>query len=233
MSGVDPRSKGLQGTAGVDEAGRGPMIGPLVVCGVLLDEDALPSLVRLNVRDSKVLAPKRRKKLATSVRKIAKKVEIRSVTASEIDRLRRRGISLNEIEIEQFVSVLKELRPEVAYLDAADVKADRFGDVIGERSELSAKGCRIVSEHKADSKYPIVSAASIIAKDERERVIAELHHVYGDFGSGYPNDPKSVRFVQDLVKQGSSLPPIIRRSWESVRRVLDEAESVQSRLDDD
>ncbi|MFX0046061.1 MAG: ribonuclease HII, partial [Candidatus Hermodarchaeota archaeon] len=70
-------------------------------------------------------------------------------------------------------------------------------------------------------------------KDERERVIAELHHVYGDFGSGYPNDPKSVRFVQDLVKQGSSLPPIIRRSWESVRRVLDEAESVQSRLDDD
>ncbi|UCH05917.1 MAG: hypothetical protein JSW05_01010, partial [Candidatus Thorarchaeota archaeon] len=52
---------GLQGTAGVDEAGRGPMIGPLVVCGVLLDDDVLPSLVKLSVRDSKVLTPKRRK----------------------------------------------------------------------------------------------------------------------------------------------------------------------------
>jgi ribonuclease HII len=233
MSEVDSRNKKLQGTAGVDEAGRGPMIGPLVVCGVLLDDDALPSLTKLDVRDSKVLTPKKRSKLAASVRKIAKKVEIRSVTALEIDRLRRRGVSLNEIEIEQFVSVLKGLQPAVAYLDAADVKADRFGNVIGERSELSAKGCRIISEHKADSKYPVVSAASIIAKEERERVIDELHQVYGDFGSGYPNDPKSVKFVQALVKQGSSLPPIIRRSWESVRRVLDEAASVQSRLVDD
>jgi ribonuclease HII len=233
MREVDSREKGLQGTAGVDEAGRGPMIGPLVVCGVLLDDGALPSLARLNVRDSKVLTPKRRNELAASVHKIAKKVEISSVTALEIDRLRRRGVTLNEIEIGQFVSVLQELQPKVAYLDAADVNADRFGDVIGERSELSAKGCRIVSEHKADSKYPIVSAASILAKEERERVIAELHQVYGDFGSGYPNDPKSVRFVQDLVKQGSSLPPIIRKSWESIKRVLNEAESIQSRLDDD
>ncbi|MHA2379763.1 MAG: ribonuclease HII [Candidatus Thorarchaeota archaeon] len=233
MSQVDSRDRTLQGTAGVDEAGRGPMIGPLVVCGVLLDDEAIPSLTRLNVRDSKVLTPKRRNELAASVRRIAKKVEIRLVTAAEIDRLRRRGISLNEIEIGQFISVLKKLRPKAAYLDAADVKADRFGDVIGERSGLLARGCRIVSEHKADSRYPIVSAASIVAKEERERVIAELHQVYGDFGSGYPNDPKSVKYVQNLVEQGTSLPPIIRRSWESVRRVLDEAESIQSRLDDD
>ncbi|MFW9944559.1 MAG: ribonuclease HII [Candidatus Sifarchaeia archaeon] len=232
MNRFDSRCKGLRGTAGVDEAGRGPMIGPLIVCGVLLDDDSLPSLVRLKVRDSKVLTPKRRNELAASVRKIAKRVEIRSVKASDIDRLRRRGISLNEIEIEQFVSVLKKLRPKTAYLDAADVKADRFGDVVGERSALSAKGCRIISEHKADSKYPIVSAASILAKEERERVITELHKVYGDFGSGYPHDPKSVRFVRNLVKQGSNLPPIIRSSWESIKRVLDEAESVQSRLED-
>ena len=94
MSEVDSRNKGLEGTAGVDEAGRGPMIGPLVVCGVLLDDDGLPRLAKLNVRDSKVLAPKRRKKLAESIRKIAKKVEIRSVTASEIDRLRRTLLEL-------------------------------------------------------------------------------------------------------------------------------------------
>ncbi len=209
------------------------MIGPLVVCGVLLEDDALPSLAKLKVRDSKVLTPRRRSQLAASVRKIAKKVEISSVAASDIDRLRRRGVSLNEIEIGQFVSVLKELQPRVAYLDAADVKADRFGDVIGERSRLLAKGCTIISEHKADSKYPIVSAASIIAKEERERVIAELLQVYGDFGSGYPNDPKSVRYVQNLVKRGARLPPIVRKSWESVKRILDEAESIQSRLDGD
>ncbi|MFQ5831309.1 MAG: ribonuclease HII [Candidatus Thorarchaeota archaeon] len=222
----------LEGTAGVDEAGRGPMIGPLVVCGVLFDSEAIPDLKRLGVRDSKTLAPKRRSELAASVQTMAKKVETRSVTAEEIDRLRGRGVSLNEIEVHQFASVLKELSPKVAYLDAADVKADRFGQAVGERSGLLALGCNLISEHKADSKYPVVSAASIIAKEQRETIISNLHERHGDFGSGYPNDPKSVRFVQSLADEGREIPSIIRKSWESVRRILDNAATMQSTLDD-
>ena len=123
------------------------------------------------------------------------------------------------------------LRPKTAYLDAADVNAKRFGESIGARSGLTALGCEIISEHKADSKYPIVSAASIIAKEERERIISELHLKYEDFGSGYPTDPKSKEYIRKMVMTGSELPPIIRRSWESVRKVLNDAKATQQTLE--
>jgi ribonuclease HII len=163
--------------------------------------------------------------LAEKIAGLLDKTEIRVVTAAEIDSFRGLGISLNEIEVQQFVSVLSKLRPKTAYLDAADVKAERFGYTIGDRSGLATLGCRIISEHKADSKFPIVSAASIIAKEERERIVYRLHNEYGDFGSGYPSDPKSIEFVRKLVETGEKLPSIVRRSWESVRRLQEDAET--------
>ncbi|MFX0054065.1 MAG: ribonuclease HII [Promethearchaeota archaeon] len=220
----------LRGVAGIDEAGRGPMIGPLVVAGVLVREDKLPGLEASGVRDSKTLSPKRRGILAEVITGLVDRTEISVITAAEIDGLRGRGVSLNEIEVQQFVSVLSKLRPKTAYLDAADVKADRFGDIIGNRSGLTALGCKIISEHKADSKFPIVSAASIIAKEERERIIASLHQEYGNFGSGYPSDPTSIDFIRRLIEDGEKLPPIVRKSWESVRRLQDDAETTQKKL---
>ena len=148
---------------------------------------------------------------------------------ADIDRLRRRT-TLNEIEVVEFVAIAKALNPQEVYLDAADVKADRFGEKIGNLSGLSSKGAIIISEHKADSKYPIVSAASIIAKVERDRVISEYHEKYGDFGSGYPSDPKTVDFVKNLVRNKEKLPPIIRKSWDSVKRILDDELSEQTTL---
>ncbi|MFX1261372.1 MAG: ribonuclease HII [Promethearchaeota archaeon] len=221
----------LRGVAGIDEAGRGPMIGPLVVAGVLVHETELPRLAASGVRDSKTLSPKRRATLAELIAGIVDKTEIRVISAAEIDGLRGRGVSLNEIEVQQFVSVLSKLSPKTAYLDAADVKADRFGDVIGDRSGLTLLGCKIISEHKADSKFPIVSAASIIAKEERERIVASLHQEYGNFGSGYPSDPNSVDFIRKLIEDGDELPSIVRKSWESVRRLQEDAETTQQSLD--
>lgn len=221
---------GLKGIAGIDEAGRGPMIGPMVICGVLVDSERLPELVKIGARDSKTLSHSRRLKLKEKIELVAAKIEIRSVSAADIDRLRKRT-TLNEIEVKEFASIAKALRPQELYLDAADVKADRFGEKVGNLSGLASKVAVIVSEHKADSKYPIVSAASIIAKVERDHVISEYHKKYGDFGSGYPSDPKTIDFVKNLVRNGKELPPIIRKSWDSVRRILDEESTEQSTLD--
>ncbi|MGY5855928.1 MAG: ribonuclease HII [Candidatus Thorarchaeota archaeon] len=221
---------GLQGTAGIDEVGRGPMIGPMVICGVLIDSERLPELVRIGAKDSKTLSHSQRLRLREKIQPIISKMEIRYVSAADIDRLRKRT-TLNEIEVAEFASIARALRPQEIYLDAADVKADRFGEKIGNLSGLASKGAKIVSEHKADSKYPIVSAASIIAKVERDRTISEYHKKYGDFGSGYPSDPKTVDFVKNLVRNGKELPPIIRKSWESVKRILDEETTEQSTFD--
>lgn len=221
----------LQGIAGIDEAGRGPMVGPMVICGTLFMPDALSKLRSLGVRDSKTLTPKSREKLVVPIRELAIKHTVRIIDALEIDRLRNRGITLNEIEIRSFVSVAKELRPAALYLDAADVVAERFGNQVSQRSGLFKEGCRIISEHRADSKYEVVAAASIIAKVKRDNIITRLHDDYGDFGSGYPNDPKTVNFVRGLVKNGKELPSIIRKSWDSVSRIIEEQQSIQTRLD--
>jgi len=221
---------GLKGTAGIDEAGRGPMIGPMVICGVLIDSGKLSELKQIGARDSKTLRHAQRVKLKEKIERVATKIVIRSVSAAEIDRLRKRT-TLNEIEVKEFAAIAKALNPQEIYLDAADVNADRFGEKVGNLSGLASKGAVIVSKHKADSKYPIVSAASIVAKVERDRVISEYHKKYGDCGSGYPSDPKTVAFVRHLVRNNQKLPPIVRKSWDSVKKILDAESSRQSKLD--
>lgn len=204
------------------------MIGPMVICGVLLDPSSIRELERIGARDSKTLSPSRRQSLSGKITNLAEKIEFRTVSAADIDR-RRKNTTLNEIEVAEFVSVVKSLRPKEVYLDAADVKANRFGNKIGELSGLAVMGAVIVSEHKADSKYPIVSAASILAKVERDRLIEEMYTKYGNFGSGYPSDPKTIEFVRGWVESGRKLPPIIRKSWDSVRKIRESLE--QSKLD--
>lgn len=221
----------IRGIAGIDEAGRGPMIGPLVVCGVLIDQKDLPRLKALKLRDSKTLSPRRRRDFNTRIREIARKVEIKSVSAAEIDALRTSGYTLNEIEVLAFASIAKELRPQEVFMDAADVNAQRFGEFVKSKSGLESEGTKFISEHKADAKYPIVSAAGILAKVERDSQVEELHQEYGDFGSGYPSDPKSVGFVKGLLLEGIELPKFIRQTWESVKRMREEVQTEQLDLD--
>ncbi|RDE15839.1 MAG: ribonuclease HII [Candidatus Thorarchaeota archaeon] len=221
---------GLRGTAGIDEAGRGPMIGPLVVCGVLVQPESITELQRIGVRDSKTLTPKRRVELAKKIRGIADRISLRRISAARIDDLRAKGVTMNEIEVRAFASILRSLRPDKAFIDAADINAQRFGVLIGEKSGLVSLGCSIVSEHFADSTYPAVSAASIVAKVDRDNRIRELQKNYGAFGSGYPSDSRTVQFVRSFVVDKTPLPAIVRKSWKSVERILRESKGEQMRL---
>ena len=227
---MSPSDSKVRGVAGIDEAGRGPLIGPLVVCGVLFEQETIHDLDSLGVKDSKMLTPRRRTQLLQSIKRLASKIELRTISASEIDMLRGQKVNLNEIEVRAFVSIAQDLKPSLLYLDAVDVKAQRFGIAVSERSGLSTLGCKVVSEHKADSKYPVVSAASIVAKVERDKAIKLLHKEFGDFGSGYPSDPKTIEFVRGFLSDTGELPNIVRHSWESVNRIRDELKAKQLRL---
>ncbi|MDF1540096.1 MAG: ribonuclease HII, partial [Candidatus Thorarchaeota archaeon] len=183
------------------------------------------------VKDSKALTAKRREEYAKVIRKVASKIVVEQISAIQIDTSRSRGTNLNETEVNMFATIAKKLNPTELYMDAADVNSKRFGDRIRKKSGLLLKECKIVSEHKADSKYVVVSAASIIAKTERDAVIKKLHGQYGDFGSGYPTDPKSIAFLKKLIHNNEELPFFVRRSWESVSRAVREGKNVQSKLD--
>lgn len=207
---------------GVDEAGRGPVIGPLVVAGVLVTEDRLPVLKSMGVRDSKLLTPRRREELSKVIRRVALKVCYVDLNPVQIDEVVLRGVRLqrlNLLEARAMAEVIDRLTPDVAFVDASDVLADRFGRQI---RELLSADSEVVSEHNADENYPVVSAASIMAKVRRDASIARLRERYGDFGCGYPHDPKTRLFLLEWARSHGSYPNFVRKSWKTARVLMSE-----------
>ncbi len=216
--------------AGVDDAGRGPIIGPLVITGVLLDDKDIPRLANLGVKDSKRLSPRRREELAAEIKELTLNYHVAVLSPAEIDRVVETGKKLhklNRLEAETMAEVITILEPDVAYVDASDVLADRFRQHIAENLTFEV---RIISEHKADAKYPIVSAASIIAKVERDRAISALQEKYGNMGCGYATDSNTIKFLENWIRKFGSYPDFVRKSWKPAKRLKREAEAEQMKL---
>ncbi|MGQ9565150.1 MAG: ribonuclease HII [Candidatus Bathyarchaeales archaeon] len=216
--------------AGVDDAGRGAIIGPLVIAGVLLEEKDLPKLTELRVKDSKMLSPKRREELAIAIKKLVLKYHVERLWPTEIDEVVNNGrklYKLNRLEAKTMAKVIETLKPDRAFVDASDILEKRFGEHIQEC--LSFK-VQIISEHKADRNYPIVSAASIIAKVERDKTIAELSEKFGNIGCGYPSDPATIKFLEEWLERYGSYPDFVRKSWKPAKRLKTNAEAKQTTL---
>jgi len=206
---------------GVDEAGRGPVVGPLVIAGVNFRDESI--IMRLKVKDSKKLSPQRREFLAKKIKEIASNYEILIISAKDIDDMRK-VMTLNEIEVNAFTKAIKKLKPETCYVDSADVNEKRFArDIL---AGLSFKP-DIISKHKADDIYPVVSAASILAKTRRDeevqKIADELEKKLNlPLGSGYPADPITQKFLRQWVKIYGKLPPHTRHSWKTASNILKE-----------
>ena len=212
---------------GVDEAGRGPVMGPMVVAAVAVHDQG--ELESLGVRDSKKLTPQRREELSEIIkRRYPHSVLV--VEAEEIDDLRA-VMTMNRLETKLFAKVIQMVMEGVEgehelYLDAADTVEGRFGEMVVE--ELTKMLWRkpplknVVAEHGADNRYPVVSAASIIAKVERDRRIKILAEKIGDFGSGYPSDKRTIRFLKEYYEKHGVLPPGVRRTWRTIRHLIKE-----------
>ena len=216
--------------AGVDDAGRGAVIGPLVIAGVLLRHEDLQTLKELGVKDSKLLTPHRREVLAEEIREIVQKISVQKLRPSEVDTVvssGRRLHKLNWLEAQTMANVIEELRPGLVYVDASDVLEERFKQHILECLPFRVD---IVSEHKADRNYVAVSAASIIAKVERDREIAILGEAHGNFGSGYPSDQRTMNFLEYLMKTSREYPDFVRKSWKPAKKARDGRSTRQARL---
>lgn len=206
---------------GTDEAGRGPIVGPLVVAGVLVKNDS--DLIHLKVRDSKKITPARRVLLAKTIKSMVDNYEILSISASDIDDLRK-TMTLNEIEVFAFSKIISKLRPDICYVDAADVNEKRFGKDITSNLSFYPK---IISKHKADEIYPVVSAASILAKTTRDEIVSSIEKQLQKklplpLGSGYPADPVTITFLKEWIQNYGTLPPHCRHSWKTAQRLLRE-----------
>lgn len=198
---------------GVDEAGRGPVMGPLVVGAVYVDDDV--ALRELGVKDSKKLSPKRREELYDRIIDAAEGYSIITLSAEEIDAKRAR-MSLNMVEMEMFAEAVSRMPVTRVYVDCPDPNEEKFGNMLSVRIDNTP----VTARHKADDTYPVVSAASILAKVTRDRLIAEISEEFGEnIGSGYPSDPVTISFIEKWLKEKGCTPRHTRNSWDTVKNL--------------
>jgi len=201
---------------GADEAGKGPVIGSMFVAGLVIEEEKLFDLAGFGVKDSKLLAPARRETLARKILGIAADHYILEVKPNVIDELRT-VMTMNDIMVKSFSQVLARLHADRAILDAADVDAARFARRVKAASQTTME---LIAEHKADQRHSVVSAASILAKVQRDASMRELEEaMHCKIGSGYPHDQDTLDFLQNWVKENRDLPACARHSWATAERI--------------
>ena len=212
---------------GIDEAGRGAVVGPLVIAGAMFEENDIGKLRALGVRDSKELTKNKREFLEEKIMEIAKDFVVVRISAKKIDELREEK-NLNRIEIDHFCDIIKAMMPDKAIVDSPEVNTEKIkNEILGKLGDLKVE---VISENYADKKYPVVSAASILAKVVRDKSIEALENEIGEkIGKGYPSDERTINFLNKILDKEKKYPDYIRKSWITSKRLL--SERAQRKLD--
>lgn len=198
---------------GVDEAGRGSVMGPLVVGAVFVDNDQI--LMDIGVKDSKKLTPRMRERMYDQIVGSAEWTVV-VASAKDIDD-RRKQMSLNDVELYMFADAVNTRQVSRAYADCPDVNETAFSRKLG----TLCPSAEIIAKHKADDSYPVVSAASIVAKVTRDRMLDDIREEFGvNIGSGYPSDHYTMDFIKEWIRVNGKAPEHVRCSWEPVRQML-------------
>ena len=204
---------------GVDDAGRGSMLGPLVIAGISVNKTILRKLSALGVKDSKKLSIKKREELYKKIISLVDDYHIAKISPRSIDASVKKH-ELNQLEAKYMARVISKLNPDTSYVDSCDVNPQRFGKEISRLSNNK----KIHSYHHADSRFIVVSAASIIAKVTRDKAINRLKKDH-DLGSGYPSDRKTIDFVKIYYKNQKTMPTFVRKTWKPTQRIIEKDHS--------
>ncbi|MBR9676763.1 ribonuclease HII [Candidatus Woesearchaeota archaeon] len=211
--------------AGVEEAGRGPVIGPLVMAVCTIEDSREGELARIGVKDSKLLTPKQREHLFEKIKKIVKEFDILIVSAAQVDKaLDDETLNLNWLEAITSAKLINNVTCDMAILDCPSNNLKDYEKYVARLLDAPIK---LVVEHRADVNYLIVAAASILAKVTRDREIEKLKKkVRHNFGSGYPSDPTTKKFLEDYYDK---YPELFRKTWASYKNVVKRKD--QTKLD--
>ncbi|PKM92477.1 MAG: ribonuclease HII [Euryarchaeota archaeon HGW-Euryarchaeota-1] len=201
---------------GIDEAGRGCVIGPLVVCFVAVSSEKLEQLRKIGVKDSKLLSPEERAKLSDKIRKIADAIHIQKIEVETINKITKIA-NLNQLEIQACCKMIEGSAYCEIYIDSPETNLQKFEEKI--KNKLENFEGKIIAKNKADRDYVIVGAASIIAKVARDNEIKKLQVEFGDFGSGYPSDEKTICFLKEYYEKKNCWPSCARTSWDTIKQL--------------
>ena len=202
---------------GVDEAGRGSLLGPIIVAGISVSKKSISELIEKGIKDSKLLSPKKRQILFGHIIGLAESICICKIGIEDIDFHVSKN-NLNLLEAEAMAITIGGMDSYKTYVDSCDVNPSRYKRTIN--SFLKGNNTKVISMHHADRLNVVVSGASIIAKVIRDSEISKIRLKYGDVGSGYPSDKKTMKFVRQWFEQNREIPPFARRSWKPAQLIL-------------
>lgn len=198
---------------GIDEAGRGSFIGPMVIAGVAIDESYLDILYRAGVRDSKVLTADTRGHLYRTIVKYCTSCVVRRCRPNTIDNsVLFHG--LTDLEITKMGDIIRHTPADAYYVDSCYSDAAQFGKRLQDRTQ----NAHIHSHVDADSKFVVVAAASIVAKVLRDRAIRQIQKNH-PVGNGYPTDSETIQYVRKVYLATGRTPLFVRKSWSTMRRI--------------
>ena len=193
------------------------MLGPIIVAGICVSKKSISEMIKKGIKDSKLLTPKKRQILFGHVVSIAESICICRINIAEIDFHVFKN-NLNTLEAEAMAITISNMKSDKTYVDSCDVNPSRYQRTI--RSFLKRDSTKLISMHHADKLNVVVSGASIIAKVIRDSEITKIRVKYGDIGSGYPSDKKTIEFVRQWFRQKNEIPPFARRSWKPAQMIL-------------
>jgi ribonuclease HII len=217
---------------GIDDAGRGPLIGPMALAGCLIPKSLEAEFKSMGVKDSKMLQPKKREALAEEIRKKASSYYVTLSFPEKIDNGIKTGTNLNKIEAMEAAEIINKLtenltEPVSIIIDCPSTNRQAWRKQVIEYIH-SMDNLNLICEHKADRDYVAVSAASILAKSQRETEVAKLKEKIGiDFGSGYTSDPKTIDFMKANSERFKN-DGLFRKSWATFQNY--EKETKQKKL---
>lgn len=210
---------------GIEEARRGPVIGPMVMAGVVIDEKDSDKLLEMGVKDSKQLSPRQREMLFEQIKNAVKDFHIIVLSPLEVDSaVLSKATNLNWLEADTSAKIIDKLQPDKAVLDCPSPNLNAYSQYVSRKLKTKKK-VWLFPEHKADENHPVVAAASILAKVTGDRLVEEIKQEIGqDFGSGYPSDPLTKAFLEKNWDKYD----FFRKSWSSYQRI--EKEKAQKSL---
>ncbi len=209
---------------GIDEAGRGPVIGSLFVAGVCATQSQIQALSQLGVTDSKMLSAKKRVALYDKIINIVSSYHIIEITPAQIDNRVLLQKSLTDLELDATITIVQKVQPDSIIIDCPSANKESYKQIFLQKSHFQGE---VTVEFKADLNHTVVGAASILAKVSRDKSIDELKEkLQINCGSGYPSDPYTQEFLKTYY---DTYPEIFRKSWESYKTIL--SQNTQRRLD--
>jgi len=198
---------------GIDEAGRGPVIGPMVIAGYCIEEEKIELLKSLGVKDSKELTRKQREEIYKEIIKLTDKYKYIIIGPKTIDYYVYKN-KLNYLEFKNMIKIIEEIKPDKVIIDSPIVNTKKVIEYIKNNLKINVE---IIAENRADRNYPIVSAASIIAKVIRDREIDKIKEKINiDFGSGYPSDERTIKVLKEDYDK---IKDYVRESWMTIKRI--------------